>query len=215
MKLYAHPFSSFCQKVLIAFYENDIAFDYRSLEDAQASAELAALWPLRRFPTLADGQTTVLESSSIIEYLQAHRPGPVRLIPDDPTVAVEVRMMDRVFDHYVSAMQARIVINAIRPENDRDPYGDAEARRMLETIYAWLDQRMTGREWTTEYGFSLADCAAAPGLFYADWTHPIPERFAALKAYRGRLLARPSFARCVDEARPYRPYFPLGAPDRD
>ena len=215
MKLYAHPFSSFCQKALIAFYENDIAFEYRTLEDPSANAELLALWPLKRFPVLQDGETTVLESSSIIEYLQAYYPGPIRLIPDDAAAAVEVRMMDQVFDNYVSTPQGRIVFNSMRAETDRDPLGDAEARKMLETTYAWLDQRLAGREWATDHGFSLADCAAAPALFYADWTHPIPERFETLKAYRARLLARPSIARCVDEARPYRDYFPLGAPDRD
>ncbi|RYG12039.1 MAG: glutathione S-transferase family protein, partial [Caulobacteraceae bacterium] len=208
-------FSSFCQKALIAFYENDIAFEYRTLEDPSANAELLALWPLKRFPVLQDGETTVLESSSIIEYLQAYYPGPVRLIPDDAAAAVEVRMMDRVFDNYVSTPQGRIVFNSMRAETDRDPLGDAEARKMLETTYAWLDQRLAGREWATDHGFSLADCAAAPALFYADWTHPISERFETLKAYRARLLARPSTARCVDEARPYRDYFPLGAPDRD
>lgn len=215
MKLYAHPFSSFCQKALIAFYENDIAFEYRTLEDPSANAELLALWPLKRFPVLQDGETTVLESSSIIEYLQAYYPGPIRLIPDDAAAAVEVRMMDRVFDNYVSTPQGRIVFNSMRAEADRDPLGDAEARKMLETTYAWLDQRLAGREWATDHGFSLADCAAAPALFYADWTHAIPERFETLKAYRARLLARPSVARCVDDARPYRDYFPLGAPDRD
>lgn len=215
MLLYAHPFSSFCQKALIAFHENDVPFAYRHLEEPGAGDELAALWPMKRFPILVDGETTVLESSSIIEYLQARRPGPVRLIPDDPIAAVEVRMMDRVFDNYVSTPQQRIVFNALRPEGEHDPYGDAEARRMLETAYAWLDARMQGREWATPYGFSLADCAAAPALFYADWTHAIPDQFEALRAYRARLLARPSFARCVDEARQYRAYFPLGAPDRD
>jgi len=215
MQLYAHPFSSFCQKALTAFYENDIAFEYCTLEDPSANAELLALWPLKRFPVLQDGETTVLESSSIIEYLQAYYPGPIRLIPDGAAAAVEVRMMDRVFDNYVSTPQGRIVFNSMRAETDRDPLGDAEARKMLETTYAWLDQRLAGREWATDHGFSLADCAAAPALFYADWTHPIPERFETLKAYRARLLARPSIARCVDEARPYRDYFPLGAPDRD
>ena len=130
---------------------------------------------------------TVLESASIIEHLQAHCPGPVRLIPDDAAAAVEVRMMDRVFDNYVSTPQGRIVFNSMRAEADRDPLGDAEARKMLETTYAWLDQRLAGREWATDHGFSLADCAAAPALFYADWTHPIPERFETLKAYRARL----------------------------
>ncbi|WP_313003025.1 glutathione S-transferase family protein [Brevundimonas sp.] len=215
MKLYAHPFSSYCQKALIALYENDTPFEFKLLEDEASMAELAALWPLKRFPVLEDEGRTIVETTSIIEHLAVHHPGPVRLIPDDPAAAVEVRMMDRVFDNYISSPQQKVVFNAIRTEGDRDPYGVAEAKRMLDTTYAWLDERLTGREWATDHGFSLADCAAAPALFYADWTHPIDERFKTLKAYRARLLARPSMARAVDEARPYRAYFPLGAPDRD
>jgi glutathione S-transferase len=215
MKLYAHPFSSYCQKALIALYENDTPFEFKLLEDEASMAELATLWPLKRFPVLEDEGRTIFETTSIIEHLAVHHPGPVRLIPDDPATAVEVRMMDRVFDNYISSPQQKVVFNAIRTEADRDPYGVAEARRMLETAYAWLDERLAGREWATDHGFSLADCAAAPALFYADWTHPIDDRFATLKAYRARLLARPSMARAVDEARPYRAYFPLGAPDRD
>jgi glutathione S-transferase len=215
MKLYAHPFSSYCWKALIAFYENDVPFEYRSLEEPGANEELAALWPMKRFPLLVDGDRTVFEATAIIEHLAVHHPGPVALIPADPALAVEVRMMDRVFDNYVSAPQQRIVFNAIRPEADRDPYGVAEAERMLDTAYAWLDGYLTGREWTVGDSFTLADCAAAPALFYADWTHRIPAEFTALHAYRARLLARPSMSRCVEDARPYRPYFPLGAPDRD
>ena len=120
-----------------------------------------------------------------------------------------------MFDHYVSSPQQKLVADALRTEGHRDPYGVAEAKRMLETTYAWLDERLMGREWATDHGFSLADCAAAPALFYADWSHPINDGFKTLKAYRARLLARPSMARAVDEARPYRAYFPLGAPDRD
>jgi glutathione S-transferase len=126
-----------------------------------------------------------------------------------------VRVLDRFFDNYVSTPQQKIVFDRIRPEPDRDAYGVAEARAMLDTAYAWLDGVMEGRRWAAGDGFSLADCAAAPFLFYADWTHPIGERFPNARAYRGRLLARPSFARAVDEARPYRQFFPLGAPDRD
>ena len=215
MKLYAHPFSSYCQKVLIALYENQTPFEYRMLEDEGAMAELTALWPMKRFPILLDDGRTIVEATSIIEHLAVHHPGAVELIPRDPATAVEVRMMDRVFDNYVSTPQQKPVFDAIRAEADRDPYGVAQAMGVLDTIYAWLDDRMAGREWATEHGFSLADCAAAPFLFYADWTRPIPEQFSALKAYRARLLARPSVARAVDEARPYRSYFPLGAPDRD
>ncbi|WP_296815627.1 glutathione S-transferase family protein [Brevundimonas sp.] len=215
MKLYAHPFSSYCQKALIALYENDIPFEFRFLEDPGAMEELAALWPIKLFPVLVDGDRTVMEATSIIEHLHVHHPGPVRLIPEDPAAAVEVRMMDRVFDNYVATPQSKPVFDAIRGEGDRDPFGVAQAMKTLDTIYAWLDRRMAGREWATDHGFSLADCGAAPFLFYADWTRRIPEELTHLKAYRARLLARPSVARCVDEARRFRHYFPLGAPDRD
>ncbi len=214
-RLYAHPFSSYCQKVLVALYENAIDFDYRNLEDAQANAELVALWPIRRFPVLVDGERTVLEATCIIEHLDLHHPGPVRLIPEQREAALEVRMLDRFFDNYISTPVQKVVFDRIRPEADRDAYGVREARQLLETAYAWLDARMADRTWAAGDAFSLADCAAAPFLFYADWTHPIDVGFTHVHHYRQRLLARPSFKRAVDEARPYRAYFPLGAPDRD
>ena len=124
-------------------------------------------------------------------------------------------MLDRFFDNYVSTPQQKFTFDALRPEERRDPHGVEEARRMLETSYAWLDRQLAGRTWAAGEAFSLADCGAAPFLFYADWTHAIDPRFANVRSYRERLLARPSFARAVDEARPYRAYFPLGAPDRD
>lgn len=216
MDLYAHPFSSFCQKALIGFYENDIAFDWKVIgANADIQTEWARLWPAKRMPLLVDGDAVVVEATAILEHLAVHHPGPISLIPDDPALAAEARMMDRVFDLYVSVPQQKFVFDILRPEADRDPYGVAEARRMLDAVYPWLDERMRNREWVVGDRFSVADCAAAPALFYADWTHPLDERFGALKAYRARLLARPSFARCVDEARPWRAYFPLGAPDRD
>jgi glutathione S-transferase len=217
LELFAHPFSSYCQKVLIALYENGTPFTFRMLGpgEGEALAEWASRWPIRRFPVLVDGDRTVVEASIIVEHLGLHHPGPVRLVPEDPRAALEVRLMDRFFDNYIMTPQQKFVFDSLRPEEQRDPYGVAEAGRMLDTAYAWLDEAMEGREWAAGGGFSLADCAAAPALFYADWTHPIAERFANLRAYRRRLLARPSFARAVDEARPYRPLFPLGAPDRD
>jgi glutathione S-transferase len=215
LELFAHPFSSYCQKALIAFYENDIPFAYRMMEDPGVGEELASLWPIKRFPILRENGRVVLEASIIIEYLQVHHPGPVKLVPEDPDLAIEARMLDRVFDNYVMTPQGRCVYDALRPPENRDPYGVEEARRMLETSYAWLDRRMEGRTWAVGETFTLADCAAAPSLFYADWTHPIPERFSHLLAYRARLLQRPSFARAVDEGRRFRHYFPLGAPDRD
>jgi len=213
--LYAHPFSSYCQKVLVALYENGTPFEYRMLEAPGAMEELTALWPMKRFPVLVDGERTVFEATCIIEYLGLHHPGPVRLLPEDADAALEVRMLDRFFDNYVSTPQQKFVFDRLRPEAVRDPHGVAEARAMLETSYAWLDRHMQGREWAAGERFTLADCGAAPFLFYADWTHAIDPAFANVVAYRQRLLARPSVARAVDEARPFRKYFPLGAPDRD
>jgi glutathione S-transferase len=214
LKLYSHPFSSYSQKALIALYENDTPFEYRSLEEPAANAELAALWPLKRFPLIVDGDETILEATTIIEYLEIHYPGRTRLIPDGDA-GVEVRMLDRVFDNYVMTPMQKIVGNALRPETDRDAYGVLEARALLDKIYAWLDERLAGRSWACGASFTLADCAAAPSLFYADWAHEIPTSRANLRAYRARLLARPSVMRAVDEGRPYRSYFPLGAPNRD
>jgi glutathione S-transferase len=214
-RLYAHPFSSYCQKVLIALYEHDTPFEYRHLEHPGAQEELAALWPMKRFPMLVHGGRTVIEASCIIEWLDRHRPGREPLIPADPDLALDVRLMDRFFDNYVSTPQQKIVLDSLRQPEQRDAHGVGEARAMLDTAYAWLDHRMAGRSWAAGETFSLADCGAAPFLFYADWTHPIPASFAHVHAYRARLLTRPSVVRAVDEARPYRHYFPLGAPDRD
>ena len=214
-RLYAHPFSSYCQKVLVALYENGTPFEYRHLEEGDNGAELAALWPIRRFPVLVDGGRTVLEASCIIEHLQLHHPGPVRLLPADGDAAVEVRMLDRFFDNYVATPQQKFVYDALRPEGSRDPHGVREAGELLDKAYAWLEQKLAGRTWAAGEDFTLADCAAAPSLFYADWVHQIGEQFPTVRAYRTRLLARPSFARAVDEGRKYRSYFPLGAPDRD
>ena len=215
IELFAHPFSSYCQKALIAFYENDVPFTYRMMEDPGVGEEFAALWPIQRFPILREGERVVLEASIVIEYLQVHHPGPAKLIPEDPDLALEARMMDRFFDNYVMTPQGKFVFNALRPEGERDPFGVEQARQMLDTSYAWLDERMRTRTWAAGETFTIADCAAAPSLFYADWTHRIGEQYGALLAYRARLLQRPSFARAVEEARRFRHYFPLGAPDRD
>jgi glutathione S-transferase len=218
LELFAHPFSSYCQKALIAFHENAVPFRLRLLEpdDPQTLAEFAALWPIRRFPLLRDGARTLPEASVIIEYLQQQHPGPVRLIPDDQEAALTVRLLDRFFDHYVSTPQQKIVFDALRAADARDPHGVADARAMLDTAYAWLDGHLSdGRPWAAGETFTLADCGAAPFLFYADWTHRIDAGYARVHAYRARLLARPSVVRVVDAARPYRSYFPLGAPDRD
>lgn len=215
--LYGHPFSSYTQKVLIALYENATPFEFRCIgpDTPQHSAEWLRRWPLRKFPLLVDGERDVVETSIIIEYLQLVHPGPVRLLPADPTAALNVRFLDRFFDLHVMNAAQYAVDGALTGDPVKRRDGMALAVEKLERAYAWLDGHLAGRTWAAGAEFTMADCAAAPSLFYADWTHPIDARYAVLRAYRSRLLARPSFARAVDEARPYRPLFPLGAPDRD
>ena len=217
IQLFGHPFSSYTWKAKIAFHENDTPFEFRMVDPGHPEncAELSRRSAVGKFPLLTDGDAAVFEATAIIEYLQAVHTGPMELIPASPEAAVEVRMMDRVFDDYVMNVMTVIVADALRPEEHRDHYGVECARAGLEKIYAWLDGEVGERDWACGADFTLADCAAAPSLFYADWVHPIADGQATLKAYRARLLARPSVARCVEEARPYRAYFPLGAPDRD
>jgi len=215
LTLYSHPFSSYCHKVLIALYENDTPFTYRHLEDLGANDEKQALWPFGQFPVLVDDGRTVVESSIIIEHLDLHHSGPVKLLPSDPTEAMEVRFLDRVFDNHVMTPMNQPVAEALRADGGRKDEALVKAAERLDVAYRWLEQRLQGRTWAAGENFSLADCAAAPSLFYADWVHQIGEAFPTVRAYRSRLLARPSFARCVEEARQYRSYFPLGAPDRD
>ncbi len=215
LTLYSHPFSSYSQKVLIALWENDTPFTYRHLEETGADDERKALWPLGRFPVLVDDGRTVVESSIIIEHLGLHHPGPVRLLPEDPDAALEVRFMDRFFDHYVMSAMQQPVFEAIRGADGRKDAALTEAATALDTAYAWLEERLAGHSWAVGGAFTMADCAAAPSLFYADWVRQIGPEFPAVRAYRARLLARPSVARAVEEGRSYRGYFPLGAPDRD
>jgi glutathione S-transferase len=215
--LYGHPFSSYTWKALIALYEKNLSFEFRSLDPAQPqhSEQLAALWPLCKFPVLKDDDAVLIESSIIIEHLDLHHPSP-RLIPPDPAAALDVRFMDRLFDNHVMGMMQAIVgehISFFTPAPD--PARIERAKASLATIYGWLEENLPTSDWACDDAFTLADCAAAPALFYADWVHPIPEQLTRLNAYRARLLARPSVARCVDNARPYRELFPLGAPDRD
>jgi len=217
LELYAHPFASYCQKVLVALYENGTSFRYKMLdgETPENFAELTRLWPLRKFPVLVDDGQAVIETSVIIEHLALNHPGPIELIPSDPKRALDVRFMDRFFDNYVMTAMQKPVSESLRAEGACKEVAMAEARQELETAYGWLETRLGGRTWAAGESFTMADCAAAPSLFYADWVHQIGRGFPRLREYRSRLLARPSFARAVEEARPYRPLFPLGAPDRD
>ncbi len=213
LMLYGHPFSSYCQKAETAFYEKGVGFEAKLLDgDGPVQSEFAALWPIGKFPILADGDRLVFEATGIIEYIEALYPDTYCLVPEDPLKAAEVRMWDRFFDNYVSYPQQRLVYAAIGREVD-DEEGGTKWKAALETAYAVLDRRMADREWAAADRFSLADCSAAPSLLYADWTHPIAKQFRNVRAYRDRLLARPSYARALDEARPYRHLFPLGAPD--
>lgn len=216
LALYGHPFSSYTQKVLVALYENGTPFEFRSVgPDSPHIADWLQCWPLRKFPVLVDGERSVAETSIIIEYLQLAHPGPVRLLAAEPMAALDVRFFDRFFDLHVMTPVQRAVDGALTGDAAKRADGLAFAEQKLELAYAWLETQLAGRTWAAGADFSMADCAAAPALFYADWTWRIPEAFPVLRAYRARLLARPSFARAVEEARSYRPLFPLGAPDRD
>lgn len=217
LALYGHLFSSYTQKVLIALYENAAPFEFRSVgpEAPQHSESWLARWPLRKFPLLVDGERNIAETSIIIEYLQLNHPGPVRLLPEDPAAALEVRFLDRFFDLHVMDAAQHAVNGALTGEPVKRAEGLALSKEKLERAYGWLEAELAGRRWAAGESYTLADCAASPALFYADWVHEISDDYPVLRAYRTRLLARPSFARAVDDARYFRPYFPLGAPDRD
>ena len=215
LTLYAHPFAAYCWKALIALYENATPFTYRVVADSRDWAELEALWPMRKFPLLKDGEATIVESSIIVEYLMLHHPGATRMIPVNDDAALAVRFMDRFFDNYVMNPMQAIVADRLRPESERDPKGVVEARKTLDAAFGWLEGQLTPQAWVSGNTFSLADCSAAPALFYADWVHPITDRFPRVLEYRGRVLAWPAVARVVEEARPFRRFFPGGAPERD
>jgi glutathione S-transferase len=213
LALYLHPLSSYSHKAKIAFYEKDVPFVVKMLDGSEpVASEFAALWPLAKFPVLVDDGQLVFEATGIIEYLEARFPDRPRLIPIEPATAAAARMWDRFFDNYINHPQQRIVYSTLGLEPD-EGNGFARWKGMLDKAYAFLDRHMGGREWAAGSEFSLADCAAAPALLYADWTHAIPKRLQNVWAYRDRLLARPSYARALDEARPYRHMFPLGAPE--
>ena len=215
LELFAHPFSSYCQKVLIALWADATPFTYRMLDadHPDNGPELARHWPFGKFPLLLADGVVVAETTPIIEYLEAYHPGPNRWIPggDDGR---RIRFLDRFFDLYVMGNMMKAGNDILRPEESRDAYGVANARAELDTAYDWLEREI-GDQWAVGDAFTLADCAAAPSLFYADWVVEIGSKRPRLAAYRARLLAHPPVARAVDEARRYRTYFPLGAPDRD
>lgn len=215
LELFVHPFSSYSWKALIPLWADGTSFEYRKVfEDPDASARLAELWPFAKFPVLVDNGQVIPESTCIIEHLQAHYPTANVWIPDGDA-GRRVRFLDRFFDLYVQANMQPSVNNALRAEGQRDPYGAELGLKNLRLAYDWLEANLPHDGWAIGDAFTLADCAAAPALFYADWIEEIGDARPKLKAYRARLLADPVVSRAVEEARPYRPYFPLGAPDRD
>lgn len=217
LAIYGHPFSSFSWKVLIAAYERDVKFEFRMIDPDHPEnlARITSLAPTGQFPALVDGCTEVVESNAVIEYLDLSHGNGKPLVPEGPREALDARMMADVFDDYVHVQTQRIVANALRTEDNRDPFGVEQAHSVIERCYAWLEKRLQNKQWAACGRFTIADCSAAPALFYGDWVHPIGKQFPVLSAYRARLLSRHSVARVVDEARPYCSFFPLGAPNRD
>ena len=212
LTLHSHPLASFCWKVLIALHDTGTPFraELVDFSDPGSQARLLDLWPVGKMPVLHDAarDRVVPESSIIIEYLDRHYPSARRLLPDDPEARLEVRLWDRFFDLYIHDPMQRIVADRIRPEADRDPYGVTEAERRLDVAYAMADRQAAKAPWAAGDTFSLADCAAAPALFYAGIIAPWGEEQRALGAYFERLVARPSVARTLAEAQPFFDYFP-------
>ena len=216
LEFFGHPFSSYTQKVLIALYADGTEFEYRMLdqEHPENFEELKRHSPFGLFPLLLDDGRPVIETTCIIEHLQAHHAGKNQWIPEGE-LGRRVRLLDRFFDlHVMNNMQVP-VFDALRPDGTNDDYGVARAREKLQIAFDWLEANLDGGPWAAGEQFTLADCAAAPSLFYADWVEEIGPSRPKLKEYRARLLAHPVVARAVDEGRPYRSFFPLGAPDRD
>jgi glutathione S-transferase len=212
LKLYFHPLSSFCQKALIALYENDTPFEPHivDLADEASRDELTKIWPPGKFPVLRDEakDRTIPESSIIIEYLAQHYPGRTQLVPAGADLARQTRLRDRFFDLYVNVPMQKVVTDRLRPAGRSDPHGVEEARALLRTACGMIDQDMETRTWAMGDAFSMADCAAAPALFYADKVMPFGDTHRNVAAYLDRLMARPSFARAVEEAQPYFALFP-------
>ena len=212
LMLHFHPLASYCHKVLIALYENNTPFTANMVDLSNESerAALLKLWPIGKFPVLADDarDQTIPESTVIIEYLDRHYPGRTRFIPADVDRAWQARLRDRFYDLYVHEPMQRIVGDRLRSGGKRDPYGVEEARTRLRTSYRMIDQEMATRTWAMGELFSLADCAAAPALFYANEVMPFGESHKNAAAYLDRLKARPSYARVLKEAEPYFAMFP-------
>ncbi|MEO8808910.1 MAG: glutathione S-transferase family protein [Rhodanobacter sp.] len=209
--LYYHPLSSFCWKVLIALYEADIAFEPRqvNLGEPTERAAFEAVWPLARFPVLRDNVRgkTIPESSIIIDYLARTQPAAAFLLPKDPELALQTRLIDRLVDSYIHVPFQQVVAERMRPDGEHDPFGVERARCQIRAGYDAIAPMIVG-PWAMGDAFTLADCAALPALFYADYAVPVSD-WPELAAYLGRLKARPSVARVLAEAEPFFQSFPL------
>jgi glutathione S-transferase len=207
LKLYFHPLSSFCQKVLVALYENGTPFEPHivNLFDEASSAAFKKIWPIGKFPVLRDDarDRTVPESSIIIEYLQQHYPGKTRFVPSDAELARQMRFRDRFYDLYVNVPMQKIVTDRLRPAGKNDSYGVEQAKGLLRTALGMVDKSMATNKWAMGEDFTMADCAAAPALFFADKVMPFGAAYPNVAAYLARLIQRPSFARAAKEAQPY------------
>jgi glutathione S-transferase len=207
LRLYFHPLSSFCQKALVAFYENDTPFEPQivDLGNEASRAAFLKIWPIGKFPVLRDEarDRLVPESSIIIEYLAQHYPGKTALVPADPDLARQMRLRDRFFDLYVSEPMSKIVTDRLRPAGKNDSYGVEHAKAQLETSLGMLEPEMGKATWAMGETFTMADCAAMPALFYANIVRPFAETHRNVAGYLQRLLQRPSVARVVEEAQPY------------
>lgn len=207
-----HPLASFCWKVLIALYENATPFTplVVDLGNADARDRFKALWPIAKMPVLQDDARghAVPESTVIIEYLDHHHPGATRFIPADGEAAWQTRLWDRVYDHYLHEPMQKIVLNRLRPADGKDPMGVADARNQIGTAYGMVERVMAQRRWAMGDDFTLADCAAAPALYYANLVSPFTTALPHTRAYLDRLMQRPSFARVLAEAQPYFQFFP-------
>ena len=213
LTLHFHPLSSFCHKALIALYENDTPFrkNVVNLMDPAEAAVFKKLWPCGQFPVLRDEAkgSTIPESSVIIEYLDRHYPGKTRFVPADADLAWQVRLKDRFYDLQLHLHMQKIVIDKLRPDGKKDPHGVEEARRRLTVALDMIDAEVAGQTWAMGDNFTMADCAAAPPLFYVDKIFPLADTHKNAAAYLRRLLDRPSYARAVEEAKPYFSVFPF------
>jgi len=214
LTLYFHPLASYCWKVLIALYEGEIPFAPHQIDLAKPEErdELERVWPVAKFPVLRDEvrHEVVPESTIIIEYLALHYPGKAALVPAEPDRARETRLRDRFYDLYVHDPMQRIVADRLRPPAERDPVGVEQWHAKFEVSYGMVETEMATKTWAMGDTFTLADCAAAPALYYANRVHPFGPAHSNVARYLARLTARPSFARVLREAEPYFKLFPEG-----